>query len=316
MSTGINDVVFELRRELEKQFNQRLMDNQPRLKRFIRDPSLLIEWLKIHAKYIFTDYGREVHSHRRIAAQRMNAANEFTPTDKKFPGTKIAVYTVITGEYDTPADPVYADDEIDYYLIADSKVAENYNGKVWKVIHAPLLQEGLSNAKRNRYMKLHHDETLELTGKKYDYCIYIDGSIRIICDIKPLVYSLIESGKTIALHHHRIRDCIYSERNDIIMQNKAKAKDIDGQLKFYRSEGMPEHFGLFENTVIIRKCNDSKLKDIMHQWWLQVERFTYRDQISLPYVLWKNGLDCSYVFSLGNNVWTNPHFIFYNHNSR
>lgn len=42
MSTGINDVVFELRRELEKQFNQRLLDNQPRLKKLIRDPGLLL----------------------------------------------------------------------------------------------------------------------------------------------------------------------------------------------------------------------------------------------------------------------------------
>ena len=316
MSTDINDVVFELRRELEKQFNQRLMDNQPRWKRFIRNPGLLTEWLKIHGKYIFTDYGREIHRHRRIIASRMNRPNEFTPTDKKFPDTKIAVYTVITGNYDTPSEPVYVDDDIDYYLFADSESASGCNGKVWNVIHSPLLQEGMSNAKRNRYMKLHHDEMLELTGRKYDYSIYIDGSIRIICDIKPLVYSLIESGKTLAIHHHRIRDCIYEERNDILMQNKARAKDIDEQLNFYRNDGMPEHFGLFENTILIRKCNDSKLNDIMHQWWLQVERFTQRDQLSLPYVLWKNGLDCSYVFSLGNNVWNNPYFLFYNHNSR
>ena len=40
--------------------------------------------------------------------------------------------------------------------------------------------------------RLNHDEMLELTSRKYYYSIYIDGSIRIICDIKPLVYSLIE----------------------------------------------------------------------------------------------------------------------------
>ncbi|MBQ6112253.1 MAG: DUF616 domain-containing protein [Synergistaceae bacterium] len=244
----------------------------------------------------------------------MNAANEFIPTDKKFPGTKIAVYKVITGGYDNLKDPVYIDDEIDYYAFTDSESMQP--GKAWKIISVPERLSGLSNTKKNRYMKIHHDETLELTGKKYDYCVYIDGSLRITCDIKPLVYSLIESGKNIAIHHHRIRDCIYSERNDILMLNKAKAKDIDRQLDFYRKEGMPEHFGLLENTVIIRKCNDSKLNDIMHQWWLQVERFTHRDQLSLPYVLWKNGLTCSYIFSLGTNVWRNPYFLYHPHNSR
>lgn len=145
-------------------------------------------------------------------------------------------------------------------------------------------------------MKIHHDEMMELTGKKYDYCVYIDGTFRITCDIKPLVYSLIEDGRSIAIHEHCSRDCIYEEAESCMWLSKADAKGVNEQVKFYRKEGMPEHFGLHETGVIIRKCNDSKLNDIMHQWWLQIERFTHRDQLGLSYVLWKNGMKSSYIY--------------------
>ena len=186
----------------------------------------------------------------------------------------------------------------------------------FRVLPVPESLSGLSNAKKNRYMKLHPDEVLSeaVTGKKYDYTIYIDSSMRITCDIKPLVYSLIASGKSIAVHNHRVRDCIYDEGQQIWIFGRLDRRSIWEQLDFYRSEGMPKHFGLLENTVLIRKSNDSQLQDIMHQWWQQIERFTHRDQLSLPYVLWKNGLDMSYIFSLGTNVWDNPYFLYYPHN--
>ena len=81
----------------------------------------------------------------------MNGANEFIPTDKKFPGTKIAVYKVITGGYDNLKDPVYIDDEIDYYAFTDSESMQP--GKAWKIISVPERLSGLSNTKKNRYMK-------------------------------------------------------------------------------------------------------------------------------------------------------------------
>ena len=168
--------------------------------------------------------------------------------------------------------------------------------------------------KKNRYIKLHPDEFLEFTGKKYDYSVYIDGSLRITCDIKPLVYSLIEDGRTIAIHDHSNLHSVYEESTLLKFLRKARSKDIDKQIDFYRSEGFPDNTGFFENTVLIRKCYDAELQGIMRDWWEQVERFTHRDQLSLPYVLWKNGKNASYVFSLGDNVWRNPYFLYYKHN--
>lgn len=311
MSTNLNDVVFDVYRELTAQAQAKRVT---KMQKFSKAPMQILPWLKWHIKALMCEYGRKSYS----VLTRQGVPNVFTPTDKTFPEVKIAVYTVITGGYDDPNLPVYIDDSIDYYLFTDS---DNASSKNWpanfRVLTVPETLNGLSSVKKNRYMKMHPDEVLseEVTGRKYDYTIYIDGSLRITCDIKPLVYSLIASGKSIAIHNHFMRDCLYDEGQLLWIFDKLKYKPMKEQLDFYRNEGMPRHFGLPENTVLIRKTNDSRLQDIMHQWWLQVEKFTHRDQLSLPYVLWKNGLDMSYIFSLGNNVWKNPYFIYHWHKS-
>ncbi len=190
-------------------------------------------------------------------------------------------------------------------------------GGAWQVKALPSYLDNLSNARKNRYVKLHPDEFLseEATGKKYDYTIYIDGKIRITCDIKPLVYSLIESGKTIATHMNPRND-IYAEAGMAFVHKDLPYKDVKAQMDFYKSKGMPECFGVTENAVIIRKCNDPEVNSLMEQWWEQIQRFTHRDQLSLPYVLWKNGVDISYIFSLGYNIWGSPFFIFHIHKKK
>ena len=313
MSTSLNDVVFEVYREVMKQAEVR---NMTKLQKFFKAPQKLFKWLKWHIKAPMYSYGRKIF----FGGDNVYAAgtNIFHPTKEQFPDVKIAVYYVITGNYDSFRMPIYIDDTIDYYLFTDSGAGtDTQELNNFRIMRVPESLDGLNNVRRQRYTKLHPDEVLSesVTGKKYDYTVYIDGSMRITCDIKPLVYSLIVSGKSFGIHKHFSRDCLYDEAELLMIGSSISSKDIREQTDFYSREGMPRHFGLPETTVLIRRCNDPQLQDIMQQWWLQIERFTHRDQISLPYVLWKNGLDMSYLFSLGNNVWQNPYFLYHAHNS-
>lgn len=49
-----------------------------------------------------------------------------------------------------------------------------------------------------------------------------------------------------------------------------------------------------------------KLEKIMDEWWEELCENSYRDQLSLAYVLWKNGKTIDYVKKLGNN-WQNAY---------
>ena len=168
--------------------------------------------------------------------------------------------------------------------------------------------EGLSNVKKQRYLKLHPDEAL--CGKNYDYTVYIDGSCRITCDIKPMVYSMIAAEKTIGIYSHAEFVSPYDEAPFCWVVKNVSYRAIKEQMNFYSREGLPKYTGYYETPVLIRKSGDVELQAVMDTWWEQIKHFTHRDQLSLPYALWKNGKDSSYVFSLGTNVFRCPYFIF------
>ena len=49
-------------------------------------------------------------------------------------------------------------------------------------------------------------------------------------------------------------------------------------------------------------------KGLMEQWWGEFVKYCKRDQISFPYVMFKNGLSMNDIVTLGSNVYKNPSF--------
>ena len=39
---------------------------------------------------------------------------------------------------------------------------------------------------------------------------------------------------------------------------------------------------------IVRRHNEDQVINLMSEWWFQINKYSYRDQISFPYVCWKN----------------------------
>lgn len=135
MSTDINNVVAELYRELMQQFTTRMseVNNRPtRLQRLRRDPLLLLRWpfrrAKRYYEYKTNEFYRTVMDNIATWSDEYSRFNDFTPTSKTFPDVKIAVYTSITGGYDDLRDPVYVDDELDYYVVTDNASVITHRG--------------------------------------------------------------------------------------------------------------------------------------------------------------------------------------------
>ena len=53
---------------------------------------------------------------------------------------------------------------------------------------------------------------------------------------------------------------------------------------------MPHNYGLLETCVIARKHNLDICKKVMNDWWNEFMHTPRRDQLSLTYVLYKNGI--------------------------
>ena len=144
MNTNLNDVVTEIyyafldKQKIENErFNSELnalnselnaklrdMSIKARLRRLLRDPAgALYRCIKKIFPNDVNNINSPVDECEKICLENSKTSverNVFTPTNKKFPNVKIAVYTIITGGYDDLREPFYVDDQLDYYVITDS----------------------------------------------------------------------------------------------------------------------------------------------------------------------------------------------------
>ena len=211
-------------------------------------------------------------------------------TDKK-----IVVYSCITEGYDDINEPVYHNSNVEYVLFTDRKIT-NSN---WIIKNIPDKVKKLnSGVLINRYMKMHPYEFF----KDYDYAIYIDGNIRSLTDISGFV-SKINSKSGLAMFKHYARTCIYDERKVCDIYKKGNKKKLKEQVNKYKNEGFPKHFGLLEATIVVSDLKSKKAQEILEKWYQEfISSESLRDQISLPYVLWKNNYSIDDIGYLGNNI--------------
>ena len=126
-----------------------------------------------------------------------------------------------------------------------------------------------------------------------DVSIYIDGNVAISADWSDLIVSFVKSGAGFSCFFHSQRDSVYQEMEACRIQGKFKHGDevlCVAQLEAYKALGFPGDSRLLAATVLFRRHGSSLLREAMSLWWEQVNSYTCRDQLSLPFVLWKTGL--------------------------
>lgn len=209
---------------------------------------------------------------------------------------KIAIYTCITGNYDEIEEPLVLEEACDYFLFTNNK---NLKSKYWNIQDIPEDIKKLDdNIKINRYIKMHPKELFS----DYDYAIYIDGNIKLVSTVSQLIKN-INSRTGLAIHRHCQRICIYDEIKACRAYNKGKYKNLKLQAKRYKKEGFPCDYGMLECNMLFSDLKNSNAPMIFNKWWEEyLQSESMRDQIALPYVLWKNNLKIDDVGNLGDNI--------------
>ena len=134
-----------------------------------------------------------------------------------------------------------------------------------------------------------------------EWSIWIDGNIDIAVDPQSLIEEVEESGLLIGMFRHPERQCLYDEAERCIVRKKDNLAAILDQVQRYSEEEYPVNNGLAECNVIVRKHNHPKVMKVMCDWWKEIRNGSRRDQLSFPYVLWKNGMQyCELNNGIGN----------------
>ena len=197
-----------------------------------------------------------------------------------------AIYTVITGNYDTIKQPLELTPGVDYYLFTNNP--KIMDAGVWKVVQIPSevwwgRTEKENNILLSRKVKMLPHQYLP---KGYDLCIYIDADMLIKRPLTELLEGL-NKETLLAACRHGYCASVREEVNDLINKGIVDAHQVEQQWERYVEWGFKDVVGISENGMLIRRHNDSKIKQLMELWWSEYQQGCLRDQVSLmPCMHW------------------------------
>ena len=121
--------------------------------------------------------------------------------------------------------------------------------------------------------------------------LWMDGSVHILDDrFVRLVREKLEEHELVLWDHPEDRDCFLEEARHCHDWPKYRDGPLLAQAEHYLAQGMPEHFGLWAATCIARLHTD-RMRVFGDAWHGEMERWTIQDQVSLPFLLWREGID-------------------------
>ena len=213
---------------------------------------------------------------------------------------KIAIYTAIFGDYDPLKMQVPQQLPVDFLCFTDGRPAPHN----WQVIHVPT--QNVPPRQQAKEFKLLPHRIPQLAG--YDYTIWIDGSMQITsADFAPWAVSCIKNSGW-AIFTHNEFSCAYEEAAAMAVTKKYRDAPLGAQAAHYRATGFPDQSGLYMNALIARDMHNTQWQKLCEAWWQENLRWTLRDAVSLPYVLWRgNGkLDV-----IAGDIYQSPFFRIY-----
>lgn len=119
----------------------------------------------------------------------------------------------------------------------------------------------------------------------YEESVWIDGNYEVIGDLRKLVKVALKDTNIAFFKHPEGRDCLYQEVDACLRLKKGDPEKVKQQGEEYRQLGHPEHWGLVACPVIVRRHNAFDCSFAMNKWMDEIEKYSWRDQISIMRVL-------------------------------
>lgn len=206
---------------------------------------------------------------------------------------RVVVLSAIFGGRDAPL-PVPSHDVDEYLLVTDGPGAAGWTVR----------QETAGGDPRRAARRV---KTLALELVDADVVVWVDGRIRVSpLPLRPLLRRALR-GRCIAGYPHPWRGRVAQEARECARLGLADPETMRAQMQAYRDEGFPDAAGLW-NTMVLARRDTPECRALGRAWWAELERHTLRDQVSLPPVLWRLGLECG---RLGDDVYregSSPNF--------
>lgn len=214
-----------------------------------------------------------------------------------------AIITAVTGNYDNPVNQPFIDG-VDYLYFTDGKSLFPIP-EIWTVHRLPESDDYLDDRRKSKRPKL-NPHSIDILNN-YKYIVWIDGEMVIRDrDFLDKAFMFMNNGWIVSPHPDSVvengRHCAYGEAT--IRPPKYENEPLDEQCEFYREDGFPENYGLYACGFSIRDMSNDKVKKVGELWHEQNLTWSYQDQVSFPYCLWKENFSPDILpFSLYHSNW-------------
>jgi GT2 family glycosyltransferase len=195
--------------------------------------------------------------------------------------TPCVVYTAITGARDTLKDPLFVPPGWRFVCFTDSP---GMRSNIWDVRPVRWTSPDGDPRRTARWHKIN----AHLLFPEDEVSIWADASVQATGDWRQLLWYLGSFG--LATYEHYMRDCAYSEAAECIRLGLDDPMLIMPQVERYRELGYPEHNGLFETSILLRRHTEPRMIKFAELWWDEIMRGSKRDQISANYAAWRLNL--------------------------
>lgn len=193
---------------------------------------------------------------------------------------KVAIYTCAIGNHDWIHRPRKKPEGFDFIRFSNTRPLRPMG---WK--HADLLDAPSAETARvlSRFPKLRPIDTVP----GYDVAIWVDASIEIMSDLRPLLRIFQDTGADVALFPHPSGRTV-AEEFDFAIKGGRIGPDFYAAAEIQK--GRYAAMGLLdckvvEASIIFYRLSSPTLEAAGKAWWHEVTQFTERDQVSQPYAM-------------------------------
>lgn len=192
------------------------------------------------------------------------------------------IYTSLTAGYDDLKQPASIQPDYDYICFSNDIPCSSVG--VWQIRKIPFNSN--NGTRLTRFPKLNPHIVLS----DYEYSLWVDANLDLADAIIERANQLVAENVPLAMLPHSDRTCVYQEARCLTRRLIDNPNIIFKQTCFLLKSGLPENSGLFVCCCILRKHNHPEIKAFSETWWNLYLRYSYRDQMSVTYALWKNNL--------------------------
>jgi len=205
---------------------------------------------------------------------------------------KLVIYTAISGRYDALKKPKHIIKNADYVCFG-----KGLKSKIWNI--KPFPNKEVDVVRRARFAKLLPHRLFP----DYEISIWLDGSIQIRGDLSELIEQYLKDHNIALCRHGKKRKSLAAEVDACLKKHKDNPKILRRQLKSYVD--VDPKIPVCETGMLLRRHLSTDVRDAMEDWWVELTKFSKRDQISFPYIVWKHKLRVKVIeMMVGRNPWT------------